>query len=244
MSRTPGPQMSRASYTVGLGMRKTYAEIAAASPEEACCSSDSGSDGPSPDARIIGKPRISLPLSQLSLGRTAPPWNAQAWKRLACDIRDDMERAAVMRVRIPGGCDFRAVPRCFPATDVTVHYAVRFERQFSYGEGGALPCVWPGCAVRWSPEGKLAVWTNRGATTDSLCLRRRGMWNEVVVRVRVPSVDGTGSKRGGIVSLSVNGRTTSSPWTSGVVELKKFAFSVRGDRHSGGGVDLADVWLV
>ena len=229
---------------------KTYAEVVSrgrSSPEEgASCSS---SDTEAPDKPLIGKPRISLPLSQLALGRTTPPWNARAWKRVACDIRDDFDRAHVMRVRIPGGCDFDAVPRCFPATDITLHYAVRFERRFAYGDGGVLPCVWPGCTVRWSPDGRLAVWPRRvdsgsQPTTDSLALRGRGAWNDVVVRVRTPATDDAGATKEGIVSLCVNGLVTTSPWRAEVATLKGVSFVVRGHRNCGGGLELADCWLV
>ncbi len=155
-----------------------------------------------------------------------------------------------MRVRLPGGCQFDALPRCFPTTDITLHYSLRFERRFAYGDGGVLPCVWPACDVRWTSDGRLALW-QRGrpgcAITEPLELRGRGAWNDVVVRVRVgagDTVTGTASAVTGTASLSVNGRVSTSPWRppAGSV-VRGLSCCVRGFR-SAGEIDLADFWLV
>lgn len=103
---------------------------------------------------LLGKPAVVLPLSQLTLGRTSPPWNASAWNIDTCEVRDN----SMLRVYYPkgssnfgtrpkGGCNFKAKPRCLPGTDVAFHYKVRFAKGFEWSKGGKLPGLFVGEGV-------------------------------------------------------------------------------------------------
>lgn len=137
----------------------TYADVlkrALAAPAPPRASSPEAS--PEPDARghrhhrhVLGKPETSLPFSQLTLGTTAPPWMASAWRTEACSVRGN-----VLRVSYPrgsgtfdsggpaGGCNFKARPHALPAKDVTLHYRVRFASNFEWSKGGKLPGLFVG----------------------------------------------------------------------------------------------------
>ncbi len=96
----------------------------------------------------MGTPRVSLPVSQLHLGRTTPPWNVvtwhgpveQQWKvQRDADGLPSHVRVCVVPWR-PVVASFRAVPHCFPARDVTLCYSVRMRQQHDkWGGGGTLP---------------------------------------------------------------------------------------------------------
>lgn len=118
---------------------------------------------------------VSLPCSQLVLGRTTPPWYAYAWKTKGCEVRGDILRVEYpagsgpfSSSRTPGGCHFKARPKCLPGTDVTLHYKVRFPESFDWGRGGKLPGlgVGPGKASggRHTSDGASArlMWLDHG----------------------------------------------------------------------------------
>lgn len=131
-------------------------------------------------ATPLGRPPVKLPFSQLTLGRTEPPWNARAWSVKTCDVEGD-----VLRVRYPkgsgtfhskgphGGCNFKAEPHCLPATDVTLSYRVRFADNFEWSKGGKLPGLFIGhgsasggehsskaasCRLMWLAKGKVIAY--------------------------------------------------------------------------------------
>ena len=137
---------------------------------------------------VMGRPKVELPFSQLVLGRTAPPWNAQAWNTKTCKIVD----TNILRVSYPrgssnfgsggpdGGCNFKARPHCLPASDVTLSYRVRFADNFQWTRGGKLPGLFIGrghasggdhsaaaasCRLMWLARGKVIayVYTPSGA---------------------------------------------------------------------------------
>jgi len=134
---------------------------------------------------LLGRPMVSLPFSQLTLGRSGPPWNAKGWHTHDSEMVDDPEHGAVLRVRYPkgsgtsrsrgppGGAGFLATPRGFPATDVTLHYMVRFAPNFQWSRGGKLPGLAVGegaasggrhsaraasCRFVWQPEGGVVAY--------------------------------------------------------------------------------------
>lgn len=136
---------------------------------------------PAPRQPVMGRPRVELPFSQLVLGRTAPPWNAQAWNTKTCKIVEDN----ILRVSYPrgssnfgskgpdGGCNFKARPHCLPATDVTLSYRVRFAGTFEWSRGGKLPGLFIGrgqasggdhsagaasCRLMWLAKGKVIAY--------------------------------------------------------------------------------------
>lgn len=113
---------------------------------------------PSTPRRLLGRPKVSLPVSQLVPGarKPTPPWYASGWHSLeTCGLAHDPREGDVLRVLYPrgsgnshagvaGGCGFRAVPRCLPGTDVTLEYAVRFPDTFRWSAGGKLPGLFVG----------------------------------------------------------------------------------------------------
>lgn len=150
---------------------------------------------PAATTKPLGKPKVVLPLSQLTWGRTTPPWNARAWKTEACKVVD-----GVLRVRYPkgsgtfqsrgpaGGCNFRSQPHCLPAADVTLAYRVRFADNFQWSSGGKLPGLFIGrgsasggdhsadgasCRLMWLERGKVVayVYVPRGAKQSAEYLR-------------------------------------------------------------------------
>lgn len=122
---------------------------------------------------ILGRPETSLPFSQLRLGTTSPPWMASAWKTQACSVRGN-----VLRVSYPrgsgtfgsggpaGGCNFKARPHALPATDVTLHYRVRFASNFQWSKGGKLPGLFVG-----QGEASGGAHTSKGASARLMWLR-------------------------------------------------------------------------
>lgn len=132
------------------------------------------------DTALMGRPRVTLPFSQLTLGKTSPPWHAGSWRVHACRVDGD-----VLRVDYPrdssnfdsggpeGGCNFRARPRCLPATDVTLAYNVWFANSFEWGKGGKLPGLFVGygdasggersataasCRLMWQRGGRVVAY--------------------------------------------------------------------------------------
>ncbi len=188
---------------------------------------------------VLGTPKARLPMSQLTLGRTTPPWYAHSWKATGgcgAATEDDEE---VLRVEFPRGescpCAFRARPRCLPATDVTLHYRVKFAPNFEWAPGGGrLPGLAVGCAegstaatchVSWHVGGgvTLDVFTDlpqpaalaRGAKRlkygyelfkKSKLYVLHDSWNDIIVRVKLNSVAGGEPEADGAASLVVNGR--------------------------------------
>ena len=90
-------------------------------------------------------------MSQLSLGRTTPPWLGSAWKTAACTVDGDVLRVSYPRGSGPftaggprGGCAFKARPHVLPATDAILGYRVRFAPRFPWSSGGKLPGLFVG----------------------------------------------------------------------------------------------------
>ena len=174
--------------------------------------------------QLLGRPHVTLPTSQLTLGRTAPPWNAMCWEALAgCAILGN----SVLRVKYAlGGSSFVAVPSCFPCEHATLHFSVRFGREWcaSCGFGGGR---FPGLVARgakgarllfapaWLRSGRLvaAVYAPGSSQPTTLLeraalkLQTNGAWNDVVLRVKLNSARGEDGMQGGDgeVSISVNG---------------------------------------
>lgn len=140
---------NRSSPACGLVRAASYADVvrlpAAVSAPQRRPSLELQDDG------LMGRPRVLLPFSQLTLGKTSAPWHASAWRTKACSVQGD-----VLRVEYPrgssnfdsggpeGGCNFRARPHCLPATDVTLSYRVRFADSFDWSRGGKLPGLFIG----------------------------------------------------------------------------------------------------
>lgn len=164
--------------------------------------------------QLKGRPLVQLPLSQLTMGRTSPPWNALAWTMTEdCQVRDD-----VMCVRYPRGCGFLAAPHCLPATDVTLWYRVRFKPGFDLRRCGELPGL-EACGrgsrrgthkfrPAWLPGGKVIA--RRGPQNvlekADLNLNMNDTWNTIVLRVKLNDIDTYGPVSNGAMTLSVNGR--------------------------------------
>lgn len=187
--------------------------------------SDSPSDLPSPTpsyadvVQLLGRPHVTLPTSQLTLGRTSPPWNAMCWKALAgCAIRN-----GVLRVQYAlGGSSFLSIPSCFPCEHATLHFGVRFGREWctSCGFGGGR---FPGLVARgegdaralfalaWLRNGRMVALVHTPGSAPptvlleraALQLRTDGVWNDVVLRVKLNAAGRGGGD--GEVSISVNG---------------------------------------
>ena len=157
-----------------------------------------------PPPRIIGRPKASLPFSQLTLGRTSPPWYASSWSAESAEIVEDEEQGGLLRVHYPagsgapssrgppGGALFRATPRCLPAAlEVTLEYRVRFAGNFDWGYGGKLPGLSIGegpstggehsphaasCRLMWQPGGRVIayVYTPSGVRQSREYVREAG----------------------------------------------------------------------
>lgn len=159
----------------GLVSTKTYAEVLQAPARGGAPPADRRAGG-----AVMGRPKVELPFSQLVLGKTTPPWNAQSWSTKTCKIVD-----GVLRVSYPegsstpsskgprGGCSFKARPHCLPATDVTLSYRVRFADNFDWVRGGKLPGLFIGhghasggdhsagaasCRLMWLAKGKVIAY--------------------------------------------------------------------------------------
>lgn len=168
------PRRSIDGPVVCASPKMTYAAVAAAAPARR-----------PPPPRIIGRPKANLPVSQLTLGRTSPPWYASSWSTDSAEIVGDPDLGDLLRVHYPrgsgtpssrgppGGASFRATPRCLPATDVTLEYRVRFHSTFDWGYGGKLPGLSIGegpssggehssraasCRLMWQPGGRVIAY--------------------------------------------------------------------------------------
>lgn len=163
---------------------------------------------------LKGRPLAQLPLSQLTLGRTSPPWNATHWTTTEdCHIHDD-----VLRVRYPRGCGFLAAPHCLPATDVTLWYRVRFKPGFDLRRCGELPGLEAsGRGTRrgadkfrpaWLPGGRAIARSGQANVFEKadLELNMNDKWNHIVLRVKLNDFDTDGPMSNGALTLSVNGR--------------------------------------
>lgn len=179
---------------------------------------------------VLGRPKVSLPTSQLTLWRTTPPWFADSWKLASCDIDDETD---VLRVHFPAGCcswagsAFLGAPRCLPATDVIVEYRVRFAPTFDWKLGGRLPGLCIGhprdstlCCPVWQGRGAVAcVSRGRGGQRTMLDAAQlqwgRERWNKVVLRLKLNGFDDFRRPlRDGTLSLSIDGKAATM---SGVV---------------------------
>lgn len=94
----------------------------------------------------MGTPRVTLPISQLRLGRSGPPWNVVEWHGNldAWTLKTRSAGGATAYVLVcaaltPGPSFFRAVPRCCPSNDLTLCYSFRLERHKTRRRGGVLP---------------------------------------------------------------------------------------------------------
>lgn len=205
----------------GATRKKTYASVlmtpARATPRK------------EPVKHLIGKPRVLLPFSQLVIGRTTPPWYGFAWRIWGCTVRGDVLRVSYPRGsgRVSssgqvGGCNFKAQPRCFPATDAMLHYKVKFSPDFLWGKGGELPglCVGPGKApgLKWLEGGRVVAHVYSPSDSQQkfdkteifgkahLQLKCGGAWNDIIIRVKMNAIDDDGLPvRNGILTISVNG---------------------------------------
>lgn len=131
------------------------------------------------DGELLGRPRVNLPMSQLTLGKTSAPWHAGSWNTKTCRVEGDVLRVEYPRgsshlSRSPaGGCSFRARPRCLPATDVALAYRVRLPDSFQWSRGGKLPGLYMGfgpasggrhagtaasCRLMWQPDGEVIAY--------------------------------------------------------------------------------------
>lgn len=140
----------------------------------------------------MGKPTTSLPVSQLVLGRTTPPWHAFAWKSAAsCAVHGDVLRIAFsggLPGGLPGdGCNFKARPLCLPARDAVFHYKVRFGHGFDWGRGGKLPGFFIGTGSH-GPDGASArlKWLEHGKVVASVSVpttvRQKRSYNSSISR--------------------------------------------------------------
>ena len=94
---------------------------------------------------MLGTPRVSLPVSQLRLGRSGPPWNAVAWRG---GWKLDNEQHVLIAQADDASLSFRAVPRCFPSGDLTLCYSFRLFQHVT-SQRMAPQGVLPGFAVGW-----------------------------------------------------------------------------------------------
>lgn len=225
----------------------------------------------SPSPPVIGNPKVSLPFSQLVLGRTSPPWNASAWRIRGCRVVADDDDDVVLRVTYPAECGLSAVPRGLPARDVTLHYCVRFAEGFRWGEGGTLPGLAVGdeggasCRLAWQRDGGVTalVYTGAAYTREGrrppgeelfaaarFRLRRDAQWNAVVVRVKLNTFDYDDEDvpvADGALSVCVNGKAAT---LGGVVwrrsprlRISSIDFSTRA-ATAAGHADFARVALI
>lgn len=167
----------------GLVRTPSYADVVRR-PASPLARSDSSRTNDSPAGTagqpLLGKPRVELPLSQLTLGKTSPPWNAGAWRINTCEVRGDVLHVSYPQGSSnlssrgpPGGCNFKARPRCLPARDVTLSYKVRFAPEFEWSKGGKLPGLFIGygeasggehsataasCRLMWRQEGGVVAY--------------------------------------------------------------------------------------
>lgn len=229
------PVCARGAAGCALVRAPSYADMVrrAASPPVA----RRASPPPPPDSALIGRPRVTLPFSQLVLGRTSPPWHAGSWRVGACKVDGD-----VLRVDYPrdssnfdsggpeGGCNFRARPRCLPATDVTLAYQVRFDDTFEWSKGGKLPGLFIGygdasggehsataasCRLMWQRDGGVVayVYTPAGVKQSASYAR---------------AAPRAGRKYGDKVFRSANMAVGRGRWNSVVMRVKLNGFDADG----------------
>lgn len=233
-------------------------------------------DSPQPQSyagALLGMPHVALPVSQLALGRTTPPWNGMAWRAYQrCRVDRDMLRVSYSTgsstsgstgsstgsssasstggstgsssepreppVHDPGGCSFYAVPPCFPSEQVTLHFSVRFGSEWCWScgfGGGRLPGLvakgpdgWKALfATAWLTDGRLVAVVHSTAARPAtlfgrsgLKLRGDGVWNDIVLRVKLSTRGGPN----GEVSVSVNGAAarhegSTWPWPAALVGM-------------------------
>lgn len=206
---------------------------------------------PPPPAAVLGRPKVTLPFSQMTLGRTTPPWYATSWRTEACELVRDEEYGEVLRVRYPrrsgtpsnrrgppGGAGFSAAPRCLPATDVTLEYRVRFADNFQWSNGGKLLGLAIGegpagggersaraasCRLMWQREGGVIayVYAPAGARQPPAYQRELG---------RPSTKYGDGLFKSAMLQMRRGGR-----WNAVVIRLKLNTFDENG-RPRGDGV--------
>ena len=222
-------------------------------PTEAVSGKVGKGEGP-----LLGRPRVSLPLSQLVLGRTAPPWHAEAWRHLECAVVKDDALGDVLRVWLAqgplGGCRFVAVPRGMPASDLTLTYSVRFSTCCGFG-GGRLPGLSTDEGVRigpaWDRDGRVSLRVGDAVHPLDLDPLHTTGWNEVALRVKLNSFAPDAPRRDALLTVSVNGR----PATVDGLVLRRGARTLlssvdvscsnrRSGSNAAGHVDLAGFALV
>lgn len=194
----------------------------------------------------MGRPAVSLPISQLVLGRTTPPWNGEAWHVERVDADAD-----VLRVTFRGGCSFLCSPQALPASDVTLSYTIRVSDGFRWARGW-LPGLVIGsrespreasCRLAWHAHGRLSAsvrlprdarqgreyyrqssnGNNELLGGEGLCLKR-GRWNTVVLRVRLNGFDDFQRPvQDGVLTVCVNGVMST---VSGIVWRRTFRAAV------------------
>jgi hypothetical protein len=197
---------------------------------------------------FLGRPVVKLPLSQLTLGRTTPPWYGAAWNTQTCTVVGD-----VLRVDYPrgsgtgrshgpaGGCNFKAVPRCLQGTDVTFRYRVRFAPSFQWGKGGKLPGIFVGTGSasggRHSEDGSSVrvVW-KRGGQLVAYVYPPRGVRQPAAYRSAVRR----GEEYGDFLFESAGFKALKAPdWNSVILRIKLNGFEDDGRPREDGILTLS-----
>jgi hypothetical protein len=228
------------------GHKPSYATVLKRSDSSSAVGSSPGV-GASPPA-VLGLPEVRLPLSQLTLGRTTAPWHASAWLTKACDIRGDALRVEYPRGSgafhtggPPGGCSFKARPRCLPATDLTFSYKVWFPGSFKWSKGGKLPGIFVGTGdaagghhspngasvrVMWREDGRLVayVYTPTGVKQPA-----------AFARAAKPTGDGYGVD----LFTEANLFATREQWTEIIVRVKLNSFGSDREPRPDGALTLS-----
>ena len=176
-------------------------------------SDEDGEEAARPARYPVAYPSVRLPLSQLRLGRTSPPWYGAAWNLDGCSIGVTRSPASSPTMLVsPPGCSFVARPRGMPAGDIVFKYA--FRRNLSFDGGGELPGILlsdgSSVALAWTEEGRAHAIIRHPclptvAALESTQLRARGQWNEVMLRVKLNTTDELGPVPDGILTTCVNG---------------------------------------
>lgn len=195
---------------------RSYAEIVASGPPpRAPTYAEIVARRPSAEAAaapvLVGRPRAALPITQLSLGRTTPPWNAVAWRADNCRVAGEV---LAVDLRRGAGVRFLAQPRGLPATEATLSYTARVASDFAWSRGGTLPGVrvsdGAACVLAWRPRGELVARVGaREMLRDAGMRLRRGHWNTLVLRVRLNGFEDGRPRRDGVLAVCVNGAVAS-----------------------------------